>query len=176
MRTADENNRSLSGSDSGMTDTHLHHSTPAGRADFWFARWALRLMDGLTGATLGALFYGGWGVFANSAHGAAIAVRAGCAQGAMSFVVTLTGVTLMRRLYGRSGHPLTRGARAALGALAVIYSLIVGVHLLVGTPEILLTLAPGLPITIGFCLIFTASLIRLDDPAAPPAVATRPVL
>ena len=79
MRTADENNRSLSGSDSGMTDTHLHHSTPAGRADFWFARWALRLMDGLTGATLGALFYGGWGVFANSAHGAAIAVRAGCA-------------------------------------------------------------------------------------------------
>ena len=58
----------------------------------------------------------------------------------------------------------------------MIYSLIVGVHLLVGTPEILLTLAPGLPITIGFCLIFTASLIRLDDPAAPPAVATRPVL
>lgn len=121
-----------------------------------------RLMDGLSGATLGFLFYGGWGVWANSAHGMAIAWRSGLAQGAMSFVVTLSGVTLMKWLFSLSGPLWVRAAVAIIGSLLVIYGGIVGVHLWLGTPEILLTLAPGLPITIVFCCVFVGSMLRIE--------------
>lgn len=120
------------------------------------------LMDGLSGATLGLLFFGGWGVWANSAHGMDIAWQAGIAQGVMSFVVTLTGTTLMKRLFGMPGPLWLRALVASVGALVVIYGLIVGVHLWLGTPEILLTLAPGLPITIVFCCVFVGSMLRME--------------
>ena len=144
-----------------MTTTVLSTPTTAAAPRNW-ADWAFGLMDGLSGATLGLLFYGGWGVWANSAHGMAIAWQAGAAQGAMSFVVTLTGTTLMKRLFALRGPLWLRGLSAILGALAVIYGLIVGVHLWIGTPEILLTLAPGLPITIGFCCVFVGSMLRIE--------------
>ncbi len=126
------------------------------------------LMDGLSGASLGFLFYGGWGVFANWPHGQWVALRSGLAQGVMSFVVTLSGVLLMRALFRVPGPLWLRTASAALGALALIYAGIIGVHWQLGTPEILLTLLPGLPITIGFCLVFSISLARFE-PAAQPA-------
>jgi len=160
-----ENNSTVAGSDASMTASTTDMNRPAGP---WLARTALRLMDGLTGACLGALFYGSWGVFANAAHGMDIALRSGSAQGTMSFVVTLTGTTLMHRLYAGAGARGWRATRAILGALGIIYGLIIGVHWWLGTPEILLTLAPGLPITIGFCLIFTISLVRLDSAGAKP--------
>ena len=122
-----------------------------------------RLMDGLSGATLGFLFYGGWGVWANSAHGMAIAWRSGLAQGVMSFIVTLTGVTLMKWLFGMAGPLWLRGAVSIVGSLLLIYGGIVGVHLGLGTPEILLTLAPGLPITIVFCCVFVGSMLRIES-------------
>lgn len=177
MSSADEKNSACSGSDPAMTEPATNGETDSQRPGLWLARRALRLMDGLTGATLGALFYGSWGVYANSAHGLGIALLSGAAQGVMSFVVTLSGVTLMRSLYGTIGHPLLRAARAVLGALALIYGLIIAVHLWLGTPEILLTLAPGLPLTIGFCLIFTASLMRVDAAAVTtPPMAGRSAL
>lgn len=124
-----------------------------------------KLMDGLSGATLGLLFYGGWGVWANSAYGWSVALRSGAAQGAMSFVVTLSGVTLMKRLFGIAGPLWWRGAVSILGSLLLIYGGIVGVHLWLGTPEILLTLAPGLPITIVFCCVFVGSMLRIESAA-----------
>lgn len=133
-----------------------------------FAGLLFRLMDGYTGASLGALFYGSWGVFANHAHGWAPALRAGLAQGAMSFIVTLTGVTLMKWLFRQPGPWWMRASYSVLGALVIIYGGIVGVHWQLGTPEILLTLAPGLPLTIGFCCVFTATLVRLDSRHAAP--------
>ncbi len=125
-----------------------------------------RLMDGLSGATAGFLFYGGWGVFANWPHGSLVALRSGLAQGSMSFVVTLSGVLLMRFLFRLPGPLWLRTATAGLGALLLIYTGIIGVHVYLGTPEIFLTLLPGLPITIGFCLVFSASLARFSQNTA----------
>jgi len=85
--------------------------------------------------------------------------------------VTLTGTTLMHRLYAGAGAVWWRSVRAVFGALGMIYGLIVGVHWWLGTPEILLTLAPGLPITIGFCLVFMLSLVRLDVAGPNPPAA-----
>ncbi len=135
---------------------------------FW--RHIFALMDGLSGATLGLLFYGGWAVFANWPHGQWVALRSGLAQGSMSFVVTLTGVILMRALFRPPGPNWLRAGRAAIGGLGLIYGLILTVHWRLGTPEIFLSLLPGLPITIGFCVFFCASLARFAQagPAGSP--------
>lgn len=120
----------------------------------------LTLADGLSGALIGLVFYGLWAVWANHDHGLPIALRAGMIQGGLSFVVTLTGTQLMKTLYRMPGPPWWRLLRACGGALLAIYGLIVGAHLWNGTPNILLTLAPGLPITIAFCLSFCWGLSR----------------
>ncbi len=127
-------------------------------------RTLLELADGLSGALLGFLFYGGWAIWANSDHGMAIALRAGAIQGTMSFIVTLSGTTLMKALFIGHAALWVRFLRASIGALVLIYSLIISVHLLNGTPNILLTLAPGLPITIFFCLSYCYGLMRYGIP------------
>lgn len=134
-------------------------------ASLW--RRLFNMMDGLTGASLGFLFYGGWAVFANWPHGQWIALRSGLAQGTMSFVVTLSGVLLMRALFRVPGPTWWRAGCAALGGLAIIYTVILSVHWYLGTPEVFLTLLPGLPITIAFCLVFSISLARFELEAQP---------
>lgn len=130
-------------------------------------RTLLALADGLSGAVLGFLFYGSWAIWANSDHGANIALRAGAIQGSMSFIVTLSGTTLMKLLFVGHAALWLRFLRASVGALVLIYALIVGIHLLNGTPNILLTLAPGLPITIFFCFSYCYGLIRYGVPEHP---------
>lgn len=124
----------------------------------------LQLADGWTGACLGLLFYGGWAVWANSDYGWQAAARAGALHGSISFLVTLSGTLLMKQLFRGSGSPLWRGARACMGALCIIYTIVLGAHWINGTPEILLTIAPGLPITLFFCLSFCLGLARYGLP------------
>lgn len=130
----------------------------------------LTLADGLSGALIGLVFYGLWAVWANHDHGLSIALRAGMIQGGLSFIVTLTGTQLMKALYQAPGPPWWQFLRACGGALLGIYVLIVGAHLLNGTPNILLTLAPGLPITIVFCVSFCWGLSRYT--LRPPSLRT----
>lgn len=127
----------------------------------------LDLADGLSGAVLGLLFYGAWAVWANAEHGSALALRAGALQGSLSFAVTLGGTSLMKTLFRGPGAAAWRALRAMLGTLALIYGLIIAVHLWHGTPEIALTLAPGLPITIAFCASYCLGLARYRQPPAP---------
>ncbi len=136
----------------------------------WMRR-LFRAMDGYNGATIGFLAYGGWAAYANSAHGSWIALRSGLAQGSMSFIVTLSSVMLMRAIFRIEGPVWLRASAAALGSLLVIYSFIVGVHLVIGTPEILLTMLPGIPITVGFCAVFSIGLARLEGAAPTPQSA-----
>ncbi len=130
-------------------------------------RYLLELADGLSGAVLGLLFYGSWAIWANSDHGITVALRAGAIQGTLSFIVTLSGTTLMKRLFRGHAAVWFRFARASIGALLLIYGVIISSHLLNGTPNILLTLAPGLPITIFFCLSYCYGLVRYGVPAHP---------
>ncbi len=127
----------------------------------------LALADGLSGAVLGFLFYGSWAIWANSDHGTTVALRAGAIQGTMSFIVTLSGTTLMKLLFVGHAALWLRFLRASVGALVLIYALIVSIHLFNGTPNILLTLAPGLPITIFFCFSYCYGLFRYGVPEHP---------
>jgi hypothetical protein len=132
----------------------------------WFRR-ARRAMDGLVGATLGGAVYGGWTTAVNWSANPELALRAGAAHFALSFGLTLCGTAWMRNVFLRAAG-LAAGARAALACsagLALTYALLLSVHTAIGTPHILLSLAPGLVPNVAFCLTY-ALLLRKAPPAA----------
>lgn len=119
-----------------------------------------RLMDSPLGAVLGALVYGLWAFHINRTAGLAQAVLIGTAHWMMSVVITLSCVHLMRTLFWLPERPKHGALLAIAGSLLATYTLLIGVHLWIGTPNILLTLAPGLLPTIGFATVYSGLLLR----------------
>jgi hypothetical protein len=109
---------------------------------------------------LAALVYGGWAFAVNLQHGAAPALRAGCLQGVSSATTTLVMSSAVERLYAaRAGRPLRRLvawlAPASLGAC-----LHVSIHVLAGTPEILITILPSVVLGAVFAGLYVLGLMR----------------
>lgn len=119
-----------------------------------------RLMDSSVGALLGGAAYGGWAVAANWQAAGQAAWRIGGTHFAMSTALTWSGVRLMSWLFRRSDEPLAGALIAGFGALLVTYGLLVPVHLALGTPHILLTLAPGIGPTLAFCIVYSLLLFH----------------
>ena len=104
--------------------------------------------------SLAAVFgYGGWAYFSNCFvemnNAEMVALRAAIIQGSYAGLLTLINVVVLEGLFlwfndklSCLGNMLTTVSCAT----AMQYSIIVPVHLLNGTPNILLTLAPGLVI------------------------------
>jgi hypothetical protein len=119
-----------------------------------------RLMDSVFGAILGGACYGSWATFANWSAGAAAALRIGATHFAMSTGLTLAGVAIMNHLFALSRDPRRGAVLAFGGSMAFTYTLLIGVHRLIGTPHILLTLAPGFIPTLSFCVLYPLLLLR----------------
>lgn len=117
------------------------------RAGLHFVRY---LMDSWVGALLGGGVYGAWAVWANWAQGAQLAFTIGGAHWATSALLTYFGTMAMRRFYGASASQWG-SLRAFLGGLALTYASLFAVHGLLGTQQLLLTLAPGILPNILFC-------------------------
>lgn len=128
-----------------------------------------RLMDSPAGAALGALVYGAWAYFVNRHAGMAHASLIGATHWMMSVAITMACVGLMRGLFGLARRPWVGALLSVSGSLGATYSVLIGVHLWIGTPHILLTLAPGLLPTIGFATIYTSLLLR--ERSRPPVTA-----
>ncbi|MBA4284792.1 MAG: hypothetical protein C0434_04600 [Xanthomonadaceae bacterium] len=125
-------------------------------------------MDSPLGAVLGALVYGLWAFLVNRKTGLPQAAMIGCAHWLMSVVITMSCVHLMRMLFWLPARPRHGALLAVAGSLAATYTLLIGVHLWLGTPRLLLTLAPGLLPTIGFAVVYSALLLRESaDPESP---------
>jgi hypothetical protein len=120
-----------------------------------------RWLDGPLGALIGGAAYGSWACYANLSAGSQRAILIGLVHCATSFTLTLSGVKVMNALYAWARSPW-RGASAFCGSLALTYASLMVVHTALGTPHILLTLAPGLLPTIGFCFGYTLLLFRRD--------------
>lgn len=112
------------------------------------------------------LGYGGWAVYSNmpgqlGPSGPAemmgqmsnVAWRAGCIQGGYAGLLTLINLSILEYLYDKLLQRMP-GLQAAawtlLASTIAQYSIIIPVHLLNGTPNILLTLAPGFVISTLF--------------------------
>jgi hypothetical protein len=104
------------------------------------------------------LAMGGWALFANRAHGAG-AVLPALAQGVLSGAITLG---LKRTLEALS--PRLPGALAYVAPPLVTASVILaglwGVHRLIGTPEVLATIAVPWSVSTLYAIVWSALLAR----------------
>ena len=131
---------------------------------FWIKRSLI-----VIAAVLG---YGGWAVYSNRlgqpADMAMVAWRAGCIQGGYAGVLTLINISMLEALFKRllKRLPVTSAALITLLlATATQYAVIIPVHLINGTPNILLTLLPGLVIGTLFCCFYLWGLRRYASTA-----------
>lgn len=106
----------------------------------------------------GFVAYGGWAFYANYDHGVEAAMQAALTQGSYSFCVTLVMETLFRLL----AKPALRFCVTFFGTCSVLYSTSWGVNVLAGTPEIFITILPGVIIGTAYTFVYTLSLARLQ--------------
>lgn len=117
------------------------------------------LMDSWFGAVLGGGVYGAWAVWANWTQGASMALTIGAAHWLTSALLTFFGTMAMRRFYGNA-QGWAGGLRAFAGGLGLTYASLFVVHGLLGTQQLLLTLAPGIIPNVLFCSSYALLLKR----------------
>jgi hypothetical protein len=118
------------------------------------------LIDSPLGALLGGGLYGAWAFAVNHHAGADNAWMIGLSHWSLSAFLTFFGVRIMRLCYGLGRWPLMSVACSFLGSMVFTYALLISVHTALGTPKILLTLAPGILPTIGFASGYSLLLYR----------------
>lgn len=131
----------------------------------------------LSSACVAAVIYGGWSFFANDGHGAAIATRVMLAQAATSFALTFVTTALIEGIHARVGRRRLGIAATILGTFGLLQGFNVAVHLAVGTPELLRTLAPNVIVGATFTTVYTLAVHRAivresaaGEPARAPAL------
>ncbi len=104
----------------------------------------------------GFVVYGGWAYYANSAHGEMIAMRSGLVQGsyslALTFLMTLVTEYLFARLRALWSTTVTVSVILFVSAYTI--------HMVVGTPEILMTILPGYVIGTVYTAAYVLGLRR----------------
>ena len=101
---------------------------------------------------------GGWTLFANRTHGGAAIVPA-LAQGTVSGLITLVLKRVLEAFSARLSGPLAY-VLPPLATASVILALLIGVHRLIGTPEILATIAVPWSVSTGYAILYTVALRR----------------
>jgi hypothetical protein len=89
-----------------------------------------------------AVFYGGWALYANWSSGRAL--RACLAQAAVSFASTMTLTLVAEWLFRRGETPQRGFVLSASGTAALIAVVTTTVHVVVGTPRVMMTVAPSI--------------------------------
>jgi hypothetical protein len=101
---------------------------------------------------------GGWTLFANRGHGAA-AVLPALAQGTVSGLITLVLKRVLEAFAAR-----LFGWRALvvppLVTASTILALLIAVHRLIGTPELVATIAVPWSVSTLYAILYTAALLR----------------
>jgi len=112
-----------------------------------------------THVAVGFLVMGAWAWWVNRGHGAGPAALAGLAQGVMSGLLTLglkRGLEAMTdRLSGPGAYVMP-----PLTGLVLIGTTLSAVHRLIGTPEILATIAFPLTLSTTYAAVYTALIVR----------------
>ena len=101
---------------------------------------------------------GGWTLFANRAHGAA-AIAPALAQGTISGLITLVLKRVLEAFSARLAGPPACALPPFVTASAIL-ALLVAVHTLIRTPEILATIAAPWSVSTGYAILYTAALRR----------------
>ena len=130
----------------------------------------LALTPRLAGSTavhvgFAAVAMGGWALLVNSGHGLAAALPPALGQGVLSGTITLLLKRALEAMSGRFPGPLAYLAPPFITA-GVILAVLLIVHRLIGTPEILRTIAVPWGVSTTYAFLYTAALARrrLQEP------------
>jgi hypothetical protein len=91
-----------------------------------------------------------------------MALAIGAAHWVTSALLTFFGTMAMRKFYGNA-QGWAGSLRAFAGGLVLTYASLFAVHGLLGTEQLLLTLAPGIIPNILFCSSYALLLKRTKD-------------
>ena len=102
---------------------------------------------------------GGWTLFANAGHGLAAAWLPALVQGAISGIITLVLKRALEAMAARLSGPAAYAIPPTVTA-ATILAVLVGIHRLIGTPEIARTIAVPWTVSTLYAVIYTGVLVR----------------
>jgi len=111
---------------------------------------------------LGSIVYGGWAMYANSGHGDAIALRSGLVQGSYSLAITFAMTLVSEWLFLAFAVVPGRVFVTAAVVSGVLFTSSYGIHHIVGTPEILMTIVPGYVIGSVYTVVYLLGLQRQE--------------
>ena len=89
-------------------------------------------------------------------------IMSGLTQGLSSFFITLVTVIIVSKIYGKPNSTFWKLTLPAISIVSFLTVILVLIHMKVGTPMIVLTIAPSLAITFLFC-VATAYKLSLSD-------------
>ena len=121
--------------------------------------------SGLVHVGFAFIAMGGWALYANSGHGLAKAWLPALLQGAISGLITFGLKRILEHLSGRFVGIIAYALPPAMTASAVLV-LLVGVHSLIGTPEIVRTIAVPWSVSTLYAILYSATLARGQTKAA----------
>lgn len=125
-----------------------------------------RLMkSSLVHVAFGFLLMGGWALFANRAHGLGAAWLPALAQGTLSGALTGGLKKTLEWLDGKIGGAPAFVIPPALTAGSILV-LLIGVHTLIGTPELVATIAFPWSVSTLYAFVYNAGLVRARRSAA----------
>ena len=111
---------------------------------------------------IGAMvLWGSWAAIVHHAHPLAVQLKAALTQAAISGTFTLLGAAVLEAIFARTAQRW-RVPVSGLSTFVFIFSSVVIIHSWVGTPNIILTIAPTMTLSFFYCLGYAASLARLD--------------
>lgn len=113
----------------------------------------------LVHVTVGFLLMGGWALFANSGHGLAKAWLPALVQGTISGLLTGALKKTLEALDGKIAGALAYLLPPALTA-GTILALLFTVHTVIGTPEVVRTVAFPWTVSTLYAIVYNAGLVR----------------
>ena len=112
----------------------------------------------LVAAVLAGSIYALWAYLVNDGHSIEAGASAAAVQGGYSFGSALATTLLLDWLRESLGHSRLASAATVFLAFAVFTSIGATLHWLAGTPEILVTLLPGMAIGTSYSAIYVFAL------------------
>jgi hypothetical protein len=123
------------------------------------------MKSSLVHVAFGFLLMGGWALFANRSHGLAAAWLPALAQGILSGALTGALKKTLEALDGKIAGPLAVVVPPAVTAGSIL-ALLVLVHRLIGTPELVATIAFPWSLSTLYAIVYNAGLVRARQSAA----------
>lgn len=123
------------------------------------------MTSSLVHVAFGFLLMGGWALFANRSHGLAAAWPPAVVQGTISAALTGALKKTLEVLDGRIAGPLAFVIPPATTAGSILVLLTL-VHRLIGTPELVATVAFPWSVSTLYAIVYNAGLVRVRRRAA----------